>query len=446
MPGENEGAVLWRGDDGYEAARRAAVWNGRKPNRFPEVIVRPRTDDEVIAAVRLARTRGLKIGVRSGGHSWAASFLRDGGMLIDLSRMTAFSVDAAARAAAIQPGLKGTDLNRALRKHGLFFPSGHCTSVGLGGFLLQGGFGWNSRQWGPACVSVRAIDVVTADGERVHADAHQNADLFWAARGSGPGFFGIVTRFHLALYPRPSDIMKSDYVYPIEALDDVLGWTRATLPDFSRVLEPMVFVRRDILGHPGPGLLVTSPAFADSRDEAMAALAQLESCPVLQRAVMRAPYVDTEFDDLLQGGDDLFYPQGAHYAADNMWTHAPAEALLPGMHRIVATLPPAPSHMMWMHWGPVQDLPDMAFSMQDDLYVALYAVWDDDTQNASHQAWVTDNMRALEPQASGIQLADENLGARPFRFLAESNLQRLDALRAKHDPDGLFFSYMGRPD
>jgi len=172
MPGENEGAVLWRGDDGYEAARRAAVWNGRKPNRFPEVIVRPRTDDEVIAAVRLARTRGLKIGVRSGGHSWAASFLRDGGMLIDLSRMTAFSVDAAARTAAIQPGLKGTDLNRALRKHGLFFPSGHCTSVGLGGFLLQGGFGWNSRQWGPACVSVRAIDVVTADGERVHADAH----------------------------------------------------------------------------------------------------------------------------------------------------------------------------------------------------------------------------------------------------------------------------------
>ena len=60
-------------------------------------------------------------------------------------------------------------------------------NVGLGGFLLQGGFGWNSRAWGPACVSVRAIDVVTADGEMWHADAKRSADLLWAARGAGPG-------------------------------------------------------------------------------------------------------------------------------------------------------------------------------------------------------------------------------------------------------------------
>ena len=72
-------------------------------------------------------------------------------------------------------------------------------TVGLGGFLLQGGFGWNSRLWGPACASVTSINVVTADGELVHANASQNSELFWAARGAGPGYFGAVTRLSVKL-------------------------------------------------------------------------------------------------------------------------------------------------------------------------------------------------------------------------------------------------------
>ena len=100
--------------------------------------------------------------------------------------------------------------------------------------------------------------------------------------------------------------------------------------------------------------------------------------------------------------------------------------------------------MMWMGWGAL-DLPDMAFSMQDDLYVAVYSVWNDPATDAAHQAWVTDRMRELEPLASGIQLADENLAARSYRFLAEANLRRLEAMRTTYDPAGLFHSYMARP-
>ena len=108
------GRILWRNDNGYEQARRTAVSNGRNPDRFPDVIVRAQTNGDVVAAVQLAKERGLKIGIRSGGHSWAASFLRDGGMLLDLSQMNGFSVDVSMRTATIQPGLKGADLNRAL--------------------------------------------------------------------------------------------------------------------------------------------------------------------------------------------------------------------------------------------------------------------------------------------------------------------------------------------
>ncbi len=95
-----------------------------------------------------------------------------------------------------------------LESHGRTFTGGHCESVGLGGFLLQGGQGWNSRRWGWGCENVLAVDVVTADGELVHADADENADLYWAARGAGPGFPGVVTRFHLRTYPRTADVPR----------------------------------------------------------------------------------------------------------------------------------------------------------------------------------------------------------------------------------------------
>jgi FAD/FMN-containing dehydrogenase len=122
--------IFWRNEAGYEQARRDAVANGRKPDRFPDVIVRARTVDDVISAVRIAQARNLKVGIRSGGHSWAASFLRDGGMLLDLSQMSGFSVDVNARTAIVQPGVKGGDLNRALLKDRL-----ELAPVGTG--LLQ---------------------------------------------------------------------------------------------------------------------------------------------------------------------------------------------------------------------------------------------------------------------------------------------------------------------
>jgi FAD/FMN-containing dehydrogenase len=114
--------TFWRGEAGYEEARRGQMWNRRVPKRYPDVVIQAQNEQDVVAAVRLARQRGLQVAVRSGGHSWSAAFLRDGGMLIDVSRMSTFSVDTTTRTASLRPGLLGTELNRALRKHDLFFP------------------------------------------------------------------------------------------------------------------------------------------------------------------------------------------------------------------------------------------------------------------------------------------------------------------------------------
>ncbi len=150
-----QGHVLRRGEDGYEQARLDAVWNARKPDRYRDLIVIAEHENDVVKAVGLAKAEGLRISVRSGGHSWVGNGVRDGGLLIDLSKLQAIDVDVENRVAAVQPAAKGPAINTMLLEHGLFFPTGHAPTVGIGGFILGGGYGWNSRFWGPACLSCR---------------------------------------------------------------------------------------------------------------------------------------------------------------------------------------------------------------------------------------------------------------------------------------------------
>ncbi len=438
--------VLSRGAPGYDAARRAAVANARCPDRQPEAIIRARSDMDVLTGVQLAIERGWKIGVRSGGHSWSGSHLRDGGLLLDLSEMKALSIDAERQTAVAEPGLRSSELTERLWPYHLFFPTGHCIGPSLGGFLLQGGFGWNSRKLGPACMSVTGIDVVTAAGELVHASEDSHPELFWASRGAGPGFFGVVTRYHLQLHERPPVQMSSTYLYGPEHLDEVMRWAHHVGPTVPASIELMVFMRRDLMGHSGPGLQVLAPVLADSEEQAREDLAFLEDCPLLSHALERETFVHTDVRELV-GHSAEFYPEGWRYAVDNMWTHADVEELLAGYRAIVETLPDCPSHAMWMNWAPARgpQRPDMAYSLEDDAYIGLYGVWKDAGDDVRFQDWAMDRMRDMEPLASGIQLADENLGRRSAPFVTDANLRRLAEARKRYDPTGVFHPWMAPP-
>jgi FAD/FMN-containing dehydrogenase len=422
-----------RGEAGYEEARRGSSFNARLPDRFPEVIVQAEDVYDVVAAVKRAKRDGMRVTVKSGGHSWAANHLRDGGVLIDLSWLDEVRVDG--KRAAVGPGKSGHELAIELGKKGLFFPAGHCPGVCLGGYLLQGGFGWHSRTLGPACASLEAIDVVTADGDLVRASAEENADLYWSARGAGPGFFGIVTRFHLRLYPRPKVVGMALQTYPLDRLDDVFRWAHAVGHDVPASIELQLMITHE-------GIMVYAPILADSLRQAWRDLRFMREHAL--RPSRNIPFAPTGLR-LMYRGVKQHYPDDHRYAVDNMWTHAPIESLLPGLHRIAETMPPAPSHVLWLNWVPPRERPDMAFSMEDDHYLALYAVWKDAADDARYAAWPALRMREMEPLASGCQLADENLGQRPSRFASDRNLARLDELRAARDPEGRFFPWMGRP-
>src|SRR6476620_1713331 len=311
----------FRGAEGYETARRATVWNGLLPDRFPDVIVQAHDTDDVVAAIRYARANGHKVGVRACGHSWAASHLRDGGMLLDVSRLDHGTVEPDRMIADVGPGKVASVFAAELDAQGLFFPAGHCEGICLGGYLLQGGYGWNSPMLGPACESVLGLEVVTADGEQIYCDPENHPDMYWAARGSGPGFFGVVTSFKLRVHPRPAVWGTCLYMYPIEVADEVFTWGRSIVSEIDDRVELQILTSRGApeTGPDEPTITIASPVFADSEEEATKALAALGSCPVIDRATVALPFMPTTLANWYTAVMTK-YPEGHRYSVDNMFT------------------------------------------------------------------------------------------------------------------------------
>jgi FAD/FMN-containing dehydrogenase len=440
-----EGRLLRRGDPAYEAARLNAVWNGRKPNRHPDRILLAAGAQDVVWGVRHAAAHGLHVAVRSGGHSWYGNCLRDEGMLIDLSQLTDIAVDEGAMVAAVGPAAIGRELDAALAQHGLFFPIGHCGTVGLGGFALGGGYGWNSRARGPACLSIRAIDVVLANGELVHADDESHPDLLWAARGSGPGFFGVVTRFHLDLCPRPRMLRTGD-VYPLDVHDEVLSWAMDLLPRLAPELEVSARV-----GHSPrtgtPALTLTGMAFAPegSTADPAALLAPLAGCPVLDRALTRFRAPIDRLPDLHDRGSD---GPALRWEVDGIWTHSPAAAIIPAAEAAgLNQIPPGEhSFVLWMLWGHHDERADACWSMQAPLYLSPNAGWEHQRDDERHERWVDGSLHKLAGHGCGVQFSDANLPLRPGEGLSRQSARRLLEIRSAYDPDGLFCSYLLGPE
>ena len=214
------GAITTSEDSHYERLRRSMVWNQLVPDRGPRIIVQAANENAVVEAVRFARTNGMKVAVRGGGHNWIGFSLRDDSLLIDLGRLRNVSLDREARIAVIQPAVSSRDFNRRLAAEGLAFPVGHCPTVPMSGFLLNGGIGWNFNAWGASCLSIEAARVVTAEGSLIVASDSENADLLWAVRGAGPAFFGVVTEYTLRAFPAPGAITTSNYYFPLERAGD----------------------------------------------------------------------------------------------------------------------------------------------------------------------------------------------------------------------------------
>ncbi|QPP07410.1 FAD-binding oxidoreductase [Streptomyces bathyalis] len=447
-----EGELTRRGESAYERARESAVWNGLKPDRFPELIVRPASERDIPQVLAYAREQGLRVSMRSGGHNWSGAQLRDGALLLDLSGLEQCDIDPDSSTATVGPGVIGRTLAAQLARYRLAFPTGHCPTVALGGYLLSGGLGWNCRELGPACQYVEEIEAVTADGRTVTCSQRENPDLFWAARGAGCGFFAVVTRFRLRLLPHPGSIMTARFTFPLTEAERVGSWAVSTAREMPSNVETSLVLTAagPAVGTaaPGPRLKIQASAFAATREQAADALVPLDACPFLDRALEVSPSSPVAFRDLYEG-DGSTWSAERRYTVDTLWSTESYETQLARGAELIARSPSEHS-LVLIPVEPVapdpQGLRDMAFSALGESYLACFAIWEDPAADVANTRWLREGMDELDPSGTGSHyIGEADLGAgvsRSRRSYAPADWERLRQVRDRWDPSGLFQDYL----
>jgi len=284
------GDIIEPGGAEYESASPTLLASGN-----PAHVLRPGNVGDVQAGVRFAASAGHLLSVRGGGHSFAGFGTNDGGVVIDLSQLANVEIiDKERRLVRIGGGATWGQVAAALDPHGLAISSGDTKSVGVGGLTLTGGIGWKARKYGLALDNVAAAEVVTANGQVVHASAEQNPELFWAIRGGG-GNFGIVTAFEFIAHPT-TEVFYGKIAFPApEAATVLQGWA-----DYLRAAPEALTSTVDFANPSrGPEAPVEIHVTVDGDDPELAAQAidpirRLGT--VIDNDVAPTPYADTLVD------------------------------------------------------------------------------------------------------------------------------------------------------
>jgi FAD/FMN-containing dehydrogenase len=221
------GRLLLPGFEGYDQARR--VLNAGI-DKHPALIVQPTGAADVMNAVTFARERNLLLAVKCGGHSYGGKSTCEGGMQIDLSTLRSARVDPASKTAYIAGGSLLGELDHEAMQFGLVTTAGTVSHTGVGGLTLGGGFGRLARRFGLALDNVKAVDIVTADGQLRHASPDENPDLYWGVRGGG-GNFGVVTNFEFGLHEMQRQVIGGEVIFPLSSMGDVLRMYADYLPE-----------------------------------------------------------------------------------------------------------------------------------------------------------------------------------------------------------------------
>jgi len=431
-----------RGEPGYDAARERVIWNKRLDKaRSPDAVVSVRSAEDVAAVIRFASARGLQVSPRGSGHHYEAAALREGGLLLDLGGLDFIEIDAETRTARIGAGVRSGELSERLAERGFAFPVGHCVDVGLSGYILAGGFGWNAGEWGAACGNVTAIEMVTAAGKIILANAEQHSDLFWAARGGGSGFFAAITAYHLRLHPLPPATYAWRMAFAAASAPALADWLTAA----TAAAHPAAEIGCFLLSHWDTGewaVVVRATACGASEDEARAKLASFASPPIEAKAIGEPRAEIVPFTGLFRMSP---MPDSKRAAADHLWSDAPLGELMAAVHHLPAPSPHSTIDLVALGSHSRVALPDgAALSVGGGTGAGIYALWDDPADDEANRAWVRRIDDALAPFRTGRYVGEADLTIAPERraecFTPEA-LAKLDGLRARYDPRGLFHAW-----
>jgi len=434
-------ALQPQGTASYNQAREEAIWNKRLDKvRAPDAVVRCRSTEEVAAAVRFAAEHGLKVSPRGSGHHYEAAALRDGGLLLDLGGLDSIEIDAQERTARVGAGVVGGPLSERLEEQHLAFPVGHCVDVGLSGYILAGGFGWNAGEWGPACANVSAIEMVTAAGEIVLASEDSHPELFWAARGAGAGFFAAITAYHLRLQPLPRATFAWRAQFSVNDAPALADWLTAA----TDAAHPTAEVGCFLLNHwdtREPAVILRVSTCADSEEEAREKVASFYSPPPSIKPLTETKAEFVRFSELFSMSP---MPSGKRVAADHLWSDAPLGDLLMAVHDLHSPGQHSTVDLIALGGHSHLTLPNAALSVGGGTGVGIYALWDDPADDEAHRTWVRRIDDALAPFRNGRYVGEADLTAgacRRAECFTSQAFQRLQELRSQYDPGALFFAW-----
>jgi catechol 2,3-dioxygenase-like lactoylglutathione lyase family enzyme len=437
---EVAGEIILPGDTHYERHRR--VWNADFDRR-PAMIVRAVRLQDVVAALAYARSTGLEVTVRGGGHSFCGQSVADGALMIDLRRMSQIMVNPNTRRARVQGGATWGEVDKVTQVHGLAVTGGQVSHTGVAGLTLGGGLGYAMRAYGLTIDHLLSAEVVTADGRVVRASADENEDLFFGLRGGG-GNFGIVTEFEFRLNPLGPTVLGGH-----------LGWSREQGPEFllkymeflktcpDELMTTLIYLNMPPLPfippalRKKPGWIVSVCGIDIAKAEA--ALTMLRGCgPPRFDVVQPMPYL------AVQSFLDKAEPFGTRLYGKSHFFNEITEELLLTLHEQFADLPSPETKVFSLQMGgAVKRIRDeeMAFTGREAAMAMMFgSEWKNDGDKERCIAWVRRVWRATEKFSRGTynnfsrHLDEETLktmhGADKYR--------KLQLLKTKYDPQNVF--------
>ncbi|MFI0484941.1 FAD-binding oxidoreductase [Actinomadura sp. 9N215] len=311
LRGAVKGRVLERGDDGFDAARKP--WN-LAVEQPVAAVVQAEDAEDVAALVRYARRSGLTVTAQANGHD--ASGDVEGVILLRTNRLDGVQVHERERRAQVGAGVNWGQVLAKAGPANLTALPGSSPVVNVTGYMLGGGLSWFGRRYGWAADSVRAFDIVDADGDRTRVSDTSDPELFWGLRGGG-GDFALVTSLEFDLHPA-SSVYGGRVIWPgarsAEVFDVFRTMTEQAPPEltiwFNRFqfpgAPPMAGLDLTYLGDPREGAALVrridtvDGVISDNRGVvAMADLGEITDEPTTPTPAMTRAELLTDPDEAL---------------------------------------------------------------------------------------------------------------------------------------------------
>lgn len=429
------GRVIFRGDPGYESARKN--WDPHT-NKLPKVFVFAQRTQDVANAIQWARANNVPIRPRSGRHSLEVNLSQvNGGIVIDVSALKKISLNKKNGTVVVGTGNRVGRIARTLARQGFIAPFGDSPTVGIGGITLGGGIGPLQRTIGLISDNLLELEMVDAKGKVIRACKNRNADLLWASRGGGGGNFGVYTQYKFKVRRAPAKATVYRIVWPWSQFEKVFKAWQKWAPFVNAKLGSELSIGPKKGGH-----VMMEGLFLGSRTEALRLLKPITSVGTPTSKVIRLlPY--TQVVKFLLPPDPVLTQRYSNQFSSGFARRPFPDKAIKSMRKFLENIEGEDAGFYFLNWGGAvsrKSPQSTAFYWRKaKFYVEWNSSWIRQSQATRNIAVVRRTRRKLQPYIVGSYINVPDQGINHFGpVYYGKNYPRLRRIKAKYDPENVF--------